>query len=88
MAKDKVKSTSPKGGKRGCLCDDGKTYSKECCKGELINQGIGNLTDGTDSERTSTAVERVELQEVTADGGNVVSVITQTNEPRVISNSH
>jgi hypothetical protein len=38
MAKDKV--TSPVGGKRGCLCEDGKTYDKDCCKGELINQGI------------------------------------------------
>lgn len=37
----KNKYTSPKDGKRGCLCDD-STYSKECCKGELINQGIGS----------------------------------------------
>jgi hypothetical protein len=37
------KTSSPKGGKRGCLCDDGTTYSKDCCKGELINQGIGSL---------------------------------------------
>lgn len=42
----KTKSkTSPKGGKRGCLCDDG-TYSKECCNGDLQNQGIGK-TSGT-----------------------------------------
>lgn len=34
------KTTSPKGGKRGCLCKD-NTYSKECCNGELIEQGIG-----------------------------------------------
>ena len=32
--------TSPKGGKRGCLCKDGK-YSKECCNGDLQAQGIG-----------------------------------------------
>jgi len=37
----KNKYTSPKDGKRGCLCDD-STYSNECCKGELINQGIGS----------------------------------------------
>ena len=37
----KNKYTSPKDGKRGCLCDD-STYSAECCKGELINQGIGS----------------------------------------------
>jgi hypothetical protein len=35
--------TSPKSGKRGCLCDDGKTYSSKCCKGFLINQGIGKV---------------------------------------------
>jgi hypothetical protein len=35
--------TSPKGGKRGCLCDDG-TYKKECCNGDLIAQGIGRTT--------------------------------------------
>ena len=41
----KTKSkTSPKGGKRGCLCDD-NTYSKECCNGDLIAQGIGSTTN-------------------------------------------
>jgi hypothetical protein len=48
MAKDKV--TSPVGGKRGCLCEDGKTYDKDCCKGELINQGIGALNEQSISE--------------------------------------
>jgi len=32
---------SPKGGKRGCLCKDGK-YSSECCDGTLPAQGIGS----------------------------------------------
>jgi hypothetical protein len=37
------KKTSPKASNnQACLCDDG-TYSKECCKGETINQGIGSL---------------------------------------------
>ncbi len=41
----KTKSrTSPKGGKRGCLGDDGK-YSIENCNGDLQNQGIGPLKD-------------------------------------------
>ena len=41
------KTTSPKGGKRGCLCDD-DTYRSKCCEGELINQGIGStLGQGT-----------------------------------------
>jgi len=40
--------SSPKGGSRGCLCKDGKTYSKKCCDGSLQAQGIGNITgDGT-----------------------------------------
>lgn len=46
----KTKSkTSPKGGKRGCLCDDG-TYKKDCCNGDLQNQGVGVTTgNGTDN---------------------------------------
>ncbi|NBU05851.1 MAG: hypothetical protein EBT39_05830 [Sphingobacteriia bacterium] len=33
--------TSPKGGQRGCLCKDGKSYSTKCCDGSLHAQGIG-----------------------------------------------
>lgn len=52
----KNKYTSPKDGKRGCLCDD-STYSAECCKGELINQGIGStVAQGTS---TVTVVDGV-----------------------------
>lgn len=52
MAKKKTASkTSPKGGKRGCLCKDG-TYSKKCCDGSLEAQGIGN----TESQGTSVKV--------------------------------
>lgn len=43
--------TSPKGGKRGCLCKDGK-YSKDCCNGDLQNQGLGSLVN----QGTSTIV--------------------------------
>jgi hypothetical protein len=47
--KEKTPSkTSPKGGKRGCLCDNGK-YSPECCDGTLQNQGVGSLVQNTDS---------------------------------------
>jgi hypothetical protein len=42
MAKNKT--TSPQGGNRACLCEDG-TYSQDCCKGEIINQGIGSLLE-------------------------------------------
>jgi hypothetical protein len=38
MATSKSK-TSPVGGKRGCLCKDGK-YKKECCTGETLAQGL------------------------------------------------
>jgi hypothetical protein len=37
--------TSPKGGQRGCLCKDGKSYSIKCCNGSLSAQGIG-VIDG------------------------------------------
>ena len=48
-----VSKTSPKGGKRGCLCDDG-TYKKECCTGELQNQGIGSTVSHTTASYTNT----------------------------------
>ena len=34
--------TSPRGGRRGCLWKD-ETYSVKCCKGNIINQGIGKI---------------------------------------------
>lgn len=46
MRKDKYKTpsrTSPKSSKRGCLCKDGKTYSRKCCDGSLQAQGIGKI---------------------------------------------
>lgn len=36
--------TSPKGGKRACLCKDRNTYSISCCKGGIMNQGLGPLS--------------------------------------------
>jgi hypothetical protein len=35
--------TSPKSSRRGCLCAKKNTYSTKCCKGKLINQGIGKI---------------------------------------------
>lgn len=44
---------SPRGGKRGCLCKDGK-YRKECCDGSLQAQGVGKTTGtGTDVVNTT-----------------------------------
>ena len=56
MAKSKTLSkTSPKGGKRGCLCENG-TYDSKCCDGTLQAQGIGSGISATTNnvERTST----------------------------------
>lgn len=59
MAKQKtVSKTSPKGGKRGCLCDDG-TYKAECCTGELQNQGIGSIVNQSNSNVINTNETRV-----------------------------
>jgi hypothetical protein len=52
MAKFKTPSySSPKGGRRGCLCENG-TYSTKCCDGSLQAQGIG-MTTGTESVTTT-----------------------------------
>lgn len=40
--------TSPRESRRACLCEDG-TYSRKCCKGNMINQGIGSMQDGSTS---------------------------------------
>jgi hypothetical protein len=53
MAKSKTVSySSPKGGRRGCICEDG-TYSSKCCDGSLQAQGIG-MTTGIESVSTTT----------------------------------
>ncbi len=44
---------SPRGGKRGCLCKDGK-YHKDCCDGSLEAQGIGKTTSVTPQNVTVT----------------------------------
>ena len=58
MAKKKTESLiSPKGGKRGCLCDDCK-YRAECCDGTLQNQGIGNTTEQSESVKVDNRASR------------------------------
>lgn len=47
MSQNKLKTTSPKDSSRACLCEDGQTYSRKCCKGKTINQGIGSLVGQT-----------------------------------------
>ena len=36
-----IGKSSPKNSRRGCLCLETNTYSRECCEGYLQNQGIG-----------------------------------------------
>lgn len=36
-----IGKSSPKNSRRGCLCLNSNTYSRECCDGYLQNQGIG-----------------------------------------------
>ncbi|MFM7859596.1 MAG: hypothetical protein ACKO96_48635, partial [Flammeovirgaceae bacterium] len=38
-----VGRSSPKNNRRACLCVASNTYSRRCCNGYLINQGIGNI---------------------------------------------
>jgi hypothetical protein len=56
---------SPRGGKRGCLCKDGK-YHKDCCDGSLEAQGIGKTASVT-------------LQNVTVTDNNGVRTIVRQN---------
>lgn len=55
MAKNSF--SSPKAGKRGCLCPDG-TYSNDCCDGELISQGVGALVSQGVSNVTNVNAPR------------------------------
>ncbi len=52
------KTSSPKGGKRGCVCKDG-TYSSKCCNGELSEQGIGSTVTQSSATVTNTNAPRV-----------------------------
>ena len=58
--------SSPKNSRRGCLCKDKNTYSRKCCEGYLINQGIGQtqregLERGAFSSAFSTAFDTKEI---------------------------
>jgi hypothetical protein len=52
--------TSPKGGRKGCLCRDRDVYSIECCNGDIIAQGIGS-TSGTSIQQYFLAQENGDL---------------------------
>jgi hypothetical protein len=53
MAEKTASKVSPRGGKRGCLCKDGK-YHKDCCDGSLEAQGIGKTASVTPQNVTVT----------------------------------
>ncbi len=52
-----LSKTSPKGGRRGCLCEDG-TYKSECCDGTLQAQGVGSLVNQVTSNVVNTNTVR------------------------------
>ena len=52
-----LSNTSPKGGRRGCICDDG-TYKAECCDGTLQAQGVGSLVNQVTSNVVNTNTVR------------------------------
>lgn len=76
--------TSPKGGSRGCLCQDGKTYSSECCDGTLEAQGVGSVTMGeTDSAGTITVTDTEvsissDSTDVASQGSSTITVVDTT----------
>ena len=79
--------TSPKGGKRGCLCANG-TYSSECCTGELIAQGIG-ATEGGVISNVTNEIEIRTLEQSSSEATNDTNGnVTQVNTIRMISGSH
>jgi len=52
-----LSNTSPKGGRRGCICEDG-TYKAECCDGTLQAQGVGSLVNQVTSNVVNTNTVR------------------------------
>jgi len=46
--------SSPKNNRRACLCTKKNTYSRECCNGDLIAQGIGSIQGTTTAAPLST----------------------------------
>lgn len=57
--KRKESKSSPKGGKRGCLCKDG-TYNVKCCDGTLPAQGIGDIN----TENAGVITHIVEVRQI------------------------
>lgn len=80
--------TSPKGGKRGCLCLN-NTYSSECCNGQLIAQGIG-ATEGGIVSNIDQAIFQRDIDNVIEQPiiNEYSGTVTQSNGVRTISGSN
>lgn len=83
----RTKTTSPTNTKGACLCDDG-TYSKDCCKGETINQGIGQLNGTVESDVISTATTNEKTTVTVDDENHVTTVLNQVDNTVTTSNAH
>lgn len=46
-SKETVGNQVPRNNKRGCLCKDGRRYSRKCCDGTLRSQGIGRINSNS-----------------------------------------
>lgn len=83
--KETASYSSPKGGQRGCLCRDGKTYSRKCCNGTMRAQGLGKITlTGIDSAGTITSQDTTNTVSSTSTdvpslGSSTINVIDTTN---------
>ncbi len=83
--KRKYKSESkitPRGGRRGCLCKDRKTYHPDCCTGEMHAQGIGRISAiaSTDETLTTVTSEGLTISGLSINSSGVVTLPTATFE--------
>jgi hypothetical protein len=65
--------TSPKGGQRGCLCKDGKSYSVKCCNGSLHAQGIGVINGVVIPTIVLNRITEISDQRITENNDNRVT---------------
>jgi len=81
--------TSPRGGRNGCLCKDGKTYSRKCCDGTIGAQGLGSTVGGNNSNVVNEDTNRVETETSTpiasTNNSNVINKDTTRTTTRVSS---
>jgi hypothetical protein len=85
--------TSPKSGKRACLCANGK-YSIKCCDGSLQAQGVGAVTLSLSPTLGITGAKTITIQygqtyvdqgATASDGvdGNITNEIVTTNDVNI-----